>query len=234
VNEDAALAPFRVHAFLLGARLSGDGAADVERRLATPPWAAARPDLALGKVAPAASATKLLLAYDHEPFSWPHLFMSSPRPRDERADAFAAAWDEALADQLLRAVDVGRPERAVALGERLFELTPSGYAAALYAEALRASGRRETLAAFVGSLPPEFRASPSLGVVQALAARDAGDEATARSILTAVSRVFPRPALLQALPRPLASWPPTLHAMTGENRAGRTAAAGYPSGGGDR
>lgn len=231
-SEDAALAPFRLHAFLIQSRLGADSSLEVKRRQATPPWAASRPDLSLagGEAPPAAVVS--LVNYDRQPFSWPHLFAASPRPLDERADAFAAAWDGAIADQILRALDVGRPDRALALGERLFELTPSGYAAALYAEGLRASGRRETLEAFLRSLPPEFRASPSLGVVQALAARDAGDEAAARRILGEVARVFPRPALVAALDRPLAGWPPNLHAMTGENLADRKLA--LPGVGADR
>lgn len=218
-GSDAALSPFRVHAFLLEARLAASSSEELERRLANPPWAKSRPDL-VPRPQQAVAAASSLVAFNRTPFSWPHLFSASPRPRDARADAFAAAWDAALADQLLRALDIGKPERALALGERLLEITPSGYTAALYAEALRAARRPETLAAFLRTLPPEFRSSPSLGVVEALAARDAGDEAAARRTLEAVAKVFPRPALVAALSQPMASWPAGLHAMTGDNRAG--------------
>jgi hypothetical protein len=216
----AALAPFRVHAFLLGVRLTASSPQEFERRLASPPWARSRPDLVPSGTGGGLGAVQALSVYDRQPFSWPHLFAASPLPRDPRADAFHAAWDAALVDQLLRALDIGRPDRALAPCERLFSLTPSGYSAALYAEALRVSGRKETLAELLRGLPGEFRSSPSLGVVEALAARDAGDEATARRILSAVARVFPRPALVAAVDQPLSAWPNGLHAMTGDNRRG--------------
>jgi hypothetical protein len=217
--SDAGLAPVRVHLFLLGARLFANDARDVERRLSVPPWSRSRPELVPGPKPLAPSAS--LAAYEVAPFAWPHLFSATSKPRDARADAFATAWDAALADQALREMDVGRPERALPLAERLLDVSPSGYTAALYAEALRALGRRDTLQQFLGSLPKPFLSSPSLGVVEALAARDQGDEAAARRILGDVSGVFPRPGIAKALGSPMSSWPASLHAMTGENLSDR-------------
>jgi hypothetical protein len=218
--EDAGLAPLRVHLFLLRARLFARDSREVARRLASPPWSRSRPELVAG-LAPSTASGASLAAYEVQPFSWPHLFAATGKPRDERADAFATAWDAAIADQALREMDVGHSEHALALTERLLELSPSGYTAALHAEALRALGRRETLRQFLGSLPKPFLSSPSLGVVQALLARDQGDEAAARRILGEVAAVFPRPGIAQALGSPMSSWPASLHAMTGENLADR-------------
>jgi len=154
------------------------------------------------------------------PFRWPFLGRASiGAPRLD--ETYNRAWAGAQADQVLRNVDVGRADRAVVLAERLFELSPSGYTAALQAESLRASGRLETAEALLRSLPAPFRSSPSLGVVAALIARDRGDERAARSILEGVARAFPRPALVAALTRPLADWPSSLHRMTGENLEAR-------------
>jgi hypothetical protein len=159
------------------------------------------------------------MSYLTRRFAWPHLG-SAIRPDEAQADAFNTAWANSIADQILRALDIGLPERAMALSERLFELTPSGYTAALRAEALRAAGRHETLALFLSSLQPQMRSSPSLRVVEALRAREAGDEPLARKILGDVAQVFPRPALLEALHKPLPEWPKSLHAMTGSGLSG--------------
>ncbi len=217
---DPGLSPLRVHLFLLRARLFAGGGSAVERRLSAPPWIASRPELVPNLSGPSTSLQSLAF-YEKTPLEWPHLGAAMGKPRDERADAFATAWDAALADQVLRALDIGEKERALALSERLLEITPSGYTAALHAESLRALGRRDTLRQLVGSLPKPFLSSPSLGVVQALAARDSGDEAAARGILGEVAKVFPRPGVSRALAAPMADWPASLHAMTGENLADR-------------
>jgi hypothetical protein len=217
---DPGLSPLRVHLFLLRARLFGNDRRDVERRLSAPPWITSRPELVPNLSAPTTSLESLAL-YEKSPLAWPHLGAAMGKPRDERAEAFATAWDAALADQVLRALDVGQKERALALAERLLDVTPSGYTAALYAECLRALGRRETLRLFISSLPKPFLSSPSLGVVEGLAARDTGDEAAARRVLGEVAKVFPRPGISRALAAPMADWPASLHAMTGENLADR-------------
>lgn len=214
--SDATLAPIRVHAFLLGARLGAKDTEDLKRRLESPPWLANRPELA-PNLSGSASALQSLVYYLESPFHWPHLGSAMARKSPAEVEAFGRAWDDAQVDQILRALDVGRPDRASALAERLLDIAPSGYAAALYAESLRARNRPEALEAFLKSLPREFFGSPSLGVVEALVARDRGDEAAARGILGQVQRVFPRPGITKALAHPMAEWPKGLHGMTGEN-----------------
>ncbi|MBL8114917.1 MAG: hypothetical protein JNK60_18690 [Acidobacteria bacterium] len=221
--RDLTLLPLRLHSFLLGARLQGNTSETVARIEARPPWAASRPDLA--PAGPAKGGSASVDAHLRSPFAWPHLGMSLSKPRDERADAYNMAYLSGLADQVLRAVDVGERERAMRLSEGLYEISPSGYTAALHAEALRAAGRPQTLDSFLATLPPESQSSPSLGVVLALRARDAGDEALARDFLGRVATVFPRPGIRKAMASPLAAWPKNLHGMTGENLEERALAA---------
>lgn len=213
--SQAHLNPVRVHLFLFGVRAGGGTAAERTARLEAPPWLAEhrgdRPVLRSG----GASASAAALDYLLEGFSWPHLAAGT-------SSGGATPFLDAVADQVLREIDLGRPARAVALSERLLSQAPSPYAAALHAESLRAAGRREGLAAFLAGLPPGLRTSPSLGVVEALSARDSGDEKRAREVLGQVARVLSRPAIAGALGSPLALWPANLHGMTGENLADRT------------
>ena len=213
--SDPAFSHLRLGFALLRLKLRAGSAEEREEGLRNAPWLHLHPDLVphrTGTDVTTNAATWVLRG----PFRWPFLGRAS-LGAPELDETFNRAWATAQADQVLRNVDLGRADRAVALAERLFELSPSGYAAALQAESLRASGRLETAEAFLRSLPPPFRSSPSLGVVSALIARDRGDERAARSILESVARVFPRPALVAALTRPLAQWPASLHRMTGEN-----------------
>lgn len=213
--SDPAFSHIRLSLALLQMQLGAGSSQAREKRLGNPPWLRSHPDMVRRLTASAFTANAAYWVL-RGPFGWPFLGRASiGAPKLD--ETYNRAWAGAQADQVLRNVDVGRPDRAVALAERLFELSPSGYTAALQAESLRASGRLETAEAFLRSVPPPFHSSPSLGVVSALIARDHGDERTARSILENVARVFPRPALVAAVARPLAEWPASLHRMTGEN-----------------
>jgi hypothetical protein len=211
---DAAFSPLRLHWALLRLQVA-PGKGRLEEGLARPPWLGRHPE-----AAPRLDAPGLTRNAAHHvlrsPFRWPRLGRAMADPRGT-GETFNRAWGLAWVDQILRNLDIGRPERAVAGAESFFQISPSGYTGALLAESLRASGRVDTARSVVASLPPAFRASPSLGVVGALIARDTGDEAAARSILADVSRVFPRPGILAALERPVGEWPAGLHQMTGEN-----------------
>ena len=218
-GSDASFSRLRLHLAVLRLQLLSDDPRSVEAGLARPPWLDRHPE-AVPDFAASRSADNAGFQVLSSPFSWPRLGRALAGRRGVD-DSFNRAWGSAIADQVLRNLDIGRPDRALRLAERLFEISPSGYSAALLAESQRASGRLETARAFLASLPPPFRASPSLGVVGALIARDAGDEASARSLLEQVSKVFPRPGLVAALGRPIAEWPRGLHQMTGENLEAR-------------
>ncbi len=217
--RDAAFSPMWVRLALLRIQLSGGGEIERKSLLARAPWLDAVPD-AVPALEAAAFERNAALRVLVSPFRWPHLgrALAGPRGVDE---SFQRAWGFAIADQVLRNLDIGRPEKALGQAERLFAISPSGYTAALLAESLRASRRFETVNRFLASLPAGFRTSPSLGVVTALVARDTGDEATAARLLGEVSRVFRRPGVLAAAGRPPSEWPAGLHQMTGDNLATR-------------
>jgi hypothetical protein len=213
--SDPAFSHIRLSLALLQMQLGAGSLREREEGLRKAPWLRSHPDM-VPRLTGTGVTTNAASWVLRGPFRWPFLGRASiGAPRLD--ETYNRAWEGAQADQVLRNVDVGRADRAVALAERLFEISPSGYTAALQAESLRASGRLETAEAFLRSVPPPFHSSPSLGVVSALIARDQGDERTARSILEDVARVFPRPALVAAVARPLAEWPASLHRMTGEN-----------------
>src|ERR1039457_2300538 len=125
------------------------------RRLSSPPWLATSPDAVplLLADSPQITTQTPLVRYLASKFRWPHLFMCFERPDGERPGTYNTAWVAGLADQTLRNLDIARPERASRLAERLFDVSPSAYTAALRAEALRLSGRTGDTRAFLDSLP---------------------------------------------------------------------------------
>src|SRR5262249_30052554 len=107
------------------------------------------------------------------------------------------------------------------LAKRLYELAPSGFSAALLAEAFRAKRDTAELSSFLSDLSPRHAGSPLVGLVRALWARDMGNEAAARAALAEVARIFHTPRIERALISPLADWPKGLHAFIGENLESR-------------
>jgi hypothetical protein len=216
--SDAAFSAFVVHPYLLAIRL-GDGDETARRgRLAAPPWLTMSPD-AVPRLAPASpqiTTQTPLVRYLTEPFRWPHLFMSLSRRRGEPAGAYNTAWVAGLADQTLRSLDVGKPERAARLAGRLFAVSPSAYTAALRAEALRLAGRPDEYRAFLDFLPERVLAAPVLSLERALAARDAGQDIVATALLSEAARGIHTVTLRQALGRPPAEWPRGLRAFLAE------------------
>jgi hypothetical protein len=204
VANHAALSPLRVNAWLLGRRLAGG---DVLAALRTPPW---RTDVAGQEAgAPLEQAVPpSALVFLTTPFRWPHLGMSLVRSAGQKDTVLA--WIDCLYDQALRAQDLERGDRAVTFAEELYRRVPSAQTAATLAEAYRMAGRRETLADFVGSLPPAQRASPDFGMVLALVLRDTSDEARARQVLGQVVAASPRRDYARLVEAPLAAWPATL------------------------
>ena len=185
------------------------------RRLLSPPWLASHPDARPSLDAPPDTIFGIQAGYLTSGFSWPHLGEVLSAFPDERTRSFGAAWANSQTDQVLRQLDTGRPERAALLAGRLYDRAPSGYTAALYAESLRASGRRELLRAFLRGLAPADARSPLVAVVEALRARDDGDEERARALLAGAASRLPTPSVLQALRLPPRDWPSGFRQMTG-------------------
>jgi hypothetical protein len=213
--SDRHFSAFRVHPFLLAGRLAGGDDADRLRRLASPPWLATSPDAVprIPASSPQITTQTPLVVYLSSAFRWPHLFMSFTTPRGERPGTYGMAWVAGLADQTLRNLDIGRPERAARLAADLFALSPSAYTAALRAESLRLAGRTEEYRSFLDALPDRVAAAPVLSLVRALSARDAGQDAAAAALLVEAARGIRTPALRLALERPPPEWPKGLRAF---------------------
>jgi hypothetical protein len=163
------------------------------------------------------------------PFRWPHLFMSFTVPRGERPGTYNPAWFAGLADQTMRSLDTGRPDRAARFAGTLFALSPSGYTAALRLEGLRLSGQDETARAFLGELPDRVLHAPVLLLVEALRARDQGQDLLASNLLGEASRGIRTPAVRAALGRPPAEWPRSLRELLAEIPDGAPGVGGPPT-----
>ena len=216
--SDPAFSAFRIHPFLLANRLAQHDDDARRRRLSSPPWLATSPDAVphLPADSPLITTQTPLVMYLASRFRWPHLFMCFERPDGERPGTYNTAWVAGLADQTLRNLDISRPERASRLAERLFDVSPSAYTAALRAEALRLSGRAGDTRAFLDSLPERVFNAPVLALVRALAARDAGQDAVAAALLSEAARGIRTVTMRQALTRPPSEWPRSLRAFLAE------------------
>jgi hypothetical protein len=216
--SDAAFSALRVHPFLLASRLREATEDERRERLARPPWLETHPEAApvLPPPSPNITTRTPLVNYLTGPFRWPHLFMSFTHPRGERAGTYNTAWSAGVSDQAMRALDVGRPERAARLAGTLFALAPSAFTAALRLEGLRLSGQDGAARAFLQELPDRALRAPVLLLVQALRARDQGQDVLATSLLAEAARGIRTPAVRAALGRPPAEWPRSLREFLAE------------------
>lgn len=208
---DASFSPLCVHAFLLGARLGASSASEVTERIEKAPWLSSHPELPLdfANAPPVFPYVRLLT----DPFAWPHLGMATSATQSRRTAAFNPTYGNALSDQIMRAFDMKRPERARTLSARLYALYPSGFAAALHAEALRQTGRFDDLRTFRESLPDLERGAPQLAIVLAFTLRSQGNEPGARDAMTEAARRLRSPALARLAQSPTAAWPDGLRAV---------------------
>jgi hypothetical protein len=209
--------PWRAYLwFRATSRLDGE---DLVRGLGEPPWKRSRPDLVPAGAWPAEAARQL-----------------APRPRlgflgrslTGGGGPYATVYLDALLDQVVRANQQGRIDRALELSDRRLRLAADGEAAAWRLEGLRRAGRAHDAEALLRSLRRETREHPLINVVLALFDRDAGEERRARALLGSVATAFSDTPAERALAAPLAAWPATLDAMTRTSR--RDAAVAGPAG----
>ena len=215
VAEVPMLSPLRVAPWLLVNRLRGG---DRLARLRTPPWPTDRPELRAETPLESALPPDQL-AHFTRPFAWPHLGMSFLRRKSDVS--WGAAYVEGILDQALRAQDMRRADRAVDFAERLWTYLPNPQTAVVLAESYRIAGRREALADFAARVRVRRPVDGRFPLVLALAARDGGDTASARSLVEASLAIEERPAVRTLLEIPPTAWPATLRDVTGENRAPR-------------
>jgi hypothetical protein len=203
LEREPAANPWRVYFwFWRASRLEGS---ELAARLQHPPWRRARPDLV--------PATK-----------WPPDVAAqvAPPPRvgflgrslTGTRGPYATVYADALLDQVVRANQQARIDRALELSEMRLNLRTDGEAAAWRLETLRRAGRAEQAEAFLRSLPEHVRRNPLINVVLALFDRDFGEERRARALLASVAESFAGTPVREALGAPIGAWPATLDAIT--------------------
>ena len=141
-GREAALAPIPLAARLLSARLTGGGVPAIDAALWKGPPA---PTASVAAALPASSLVHLTA-----PFRWPRLGMSFARRKNEADWSFA--YVEALLDQANRAQDMGRADRAVDFGERLFAALPNPETATAPAEGYRLARRPDMRTSFAATI----------------------------------------------------------------------------------
>lgn len=200
-----AAAPHLLYPWYFAASLAGSPEA-VAARLARPPWYEKRPDLG-PRLVPFPAELAALIA---PPPRWGFLGRSFLAGLGD--PACGSVYLVSLADQVLRAHETGRAERALALSAKLARLWPGEESDALFLESLRLLGRTETVSAILENLPRERAASPPVFAVRALLARDRGDLAMAARLGAAAGPYFPDTPLARDAARP-AAWPRTYGAL---------------------
>ncbi|HQN06106.1 MAG TPA: hypothetical protein PLL76_11160 [Thermoanaerobaculia bacterium] len=183
---------------------SAEGRAE---RLARPPWYETRPGLG-PRLVPFPPELADVVA---PPLGWS--FFGRALGRGIADPASFSVYLAALSEQVGRAHETGRLERGLELARKLARLDPGEGSDALLLESLRLLRRTEALRAAFASLPEERVSGPSVLVVRALAARDAGDLPLAARLGEAVAPYFPGTALARDAARP-SSWPATFAALT--------------------
>lgn len=126
----------------------------------------------------------------------------------------AMVYLHALLDQVVRANQQGRIDRALELSAKRLELRTDGLAAAWRLESLRRAGLATEAETLLRSLPESIRRQEEINVVLALFDREFGEEQRARALLQSVADAFPGARIQHAVSSPLAEWPTTLDAMT--------------------
>jgi hypothetical protein len=220
LDREPAANPWHLYLwFWLANALDGQALVD---RLAEPPWIEARPDLV---PSPAWSPD---LARQVAP---PRQLGFLGRSLTSTGGPYATVYLDALLDQVVRANQQDRIDRALELSQRRLRLAADGEAAAWRLESLRRAGRAVEAERTLRSLPVATRQEPGINVVLALFDREAGNEDRARALLRSVASRFPGAAIQAAVTAPLSAWPSTLDAMTLVPRRDATVASGRdPSG----
>jgi hypothetical protein len=174
--------------------------------LANPPWIARRPDIR-PEVSPLPAVFTII-----SPRQW--RFLGRGFAANELQPRYAAVYDEALLDQVIRAQQLGDGRESLRLAQRLDELAPSADSAVMVMESYRLLGRQPAAQDYLGSLPRDRRADPRMNVVIALFEREKGNEESARRFLAEAARQLPGTPAAVAVGRPMETWPRSLAGMT--------------------
>lgn len=206
--------PWRLYFwFWRGSFRDGDALA---RWLAAPPWSNRLPELVPAAPWPAAAARQV---------APPPRFGFLGRSLTGGGGPYATVYLDALLDQVVRAHQLGRIDRALVLSAKRALLGPSGEADAWRLESLRRADRAAEAESYLRSLPLERRRDPRINVVLALFDRAQGQEGRARALLESVAVAFPGAPVQAAVAAPLERWPETLDEMTRAPRRDASVAA---------
>jgi hypothetical protein len=171
-------------------------------RLEKPPWCEVRPDLVPAEDPMGDALVRKITGYPRWRF-WGRGF--HPSADDVR---YAAAYDEALADQVIRLQQTHQSAEALLLAQQLVRVAPYGWNDALVFESYRLMNDRVAAREYLSSLPKSRRSYPAINVVLALFERDAGNAATAKEFLASVADAYPPDAPLRwALNQSPDKWP---------------------------
>jgi hypothetical protein len=198
--------PFRVFPWFFWATCCADGG--TASALASPPWRDVRPEL-VPTERPMSDASRDTITGPPRARFFGRGFVPS------LADArYAAVYDDALLDQVIRLQQQRETAAALRLAQKLVRLAPIGTHDAFVLECHRIDGNRTAARAYLDGLTRERRMAPAINVALALFERDAGNEPFARQLLGSVAESFGADApLRRALALPLADWPPDLPSM---------------------
>jgi len=211
----AAINPWRLYLWMHRiARLDGPALSEALRR---PPWQAPHPELVPAQAWPPDIARRLVPA--------PRAGFLG-RSLTGGGGPYTTVYLDALLDQVVRANQQGRIDRALDLSAQRLALALDGEAAAWRLETLRRAGRLYEAEQALRSFPEAVRADPLINAALALFDRDAGEDARARALLGSVAGSFPGAAASAAVTAPLVSWPATLDALVSDRR--RDAAVARP------
>ena len=192
-------------AYLWFWRTTGADGEQLADRLMEPPWRHAAPQLVPAERWPADAARQV---------APPPRIGFLGRSLTGTGGPYATVYLDGLLDQVVRANQQGRLDRALVLSARRLALQADGEAAAWRLETLRRADRGAEAERLLRSLPESTRRHPLINVVLALFDRDGGEERRARALLDSVAASFPDTPVQQARIAPLGAWPRTLDAMT--------------------
>jgi len=180
----------------------------VAGRLERPPWREIRPDLVPAEIPMSDGLVRKITGFPRRRF-WGRGFF--PSADDAR---YAAVYDEALADQVIRLQQDSQAAASLRIAQKLVRLAPFGWNDALVLETYRLMNNRVAAKEYLSAMPKSRRIYPAINVVLALFERDAGSEATAKEFLASVADAYPPDAPVRwALHQSLARWPDRLPEM---------------------
>ena len=198
--------PFISHTwFFLASAAAARGATG---GLMMPPWVTALPE-----VRPESDEFLRDLVLARAFNVWGRGFWPTARERSH-----GQVFDAGLADQVLRAQELGDRGLARHLVTKLSRLAPSGFVDSLMLENYRLANDRAAAVRYLASVSLARRSHPGINVVLALFERDAGNETMARQLLRSVADDFPDSPVQRAILQPLEKWPATFAAMTQDDR----------------